>query len=198
MIEENGIRGAGTIDEWTNQIDLVIKLLSMDFIAQGWIESNNFIENLRCIFNANLTKISDIYEHCLQRYPVSSSTNTKNFKKILREIKDDHLAKYINKNNAIEKIHSDKIMEILILFLSDKSKHYVKNLKKEFTLKTCLGEFVNNGHEFYQMNNLFDVFNNTQKDYSAFHKNFVFNLIKIQLKNLFTDKKLEDFNIEPW
>ncbi len=173
-----------------------MNLLSIDFIANGWIETNNFIENLRCVFNNNLTRISDIYSHVLEKY--KDETSPKSFKKILREIKNEHLQKYISQNDKIELIYSDKIIQFLTLFLSDKRQFYVKSHSKNFTLKACLGEFVNNGHEFFLVNDFINIFNSPQKDYSSFHKNFIFNLIKINLKNLFNNKKLEDFNIEPW
>lgn len=196
MIEDNGIRGADRIENWINQVDLLLKLLSYNFIAQAWIETNNYIENLRCVFNVCLTKISDIYDHVLTRYKDENPPRT--FKKILREIKNDHLAKYISKNEKIEELYSEKIIEVLVLFLSDKREFFIKAHNKNFTLKTCLGEFVNHGHEFYLMNDLINFLNTAQKDYSAFQKNFIFNLIHIQLKHLGINKKLEDFTIEPW
>lgn len=196
LIEENAIRGPDRIDDWCNQMDLIINLLSIDFIAQGWIESNNFIENLRCLFNNNLTRISDIYMHVADKY--KNETAPKSFKKILREFKKDHVEKYISQYDKIENIFSEKIIQILILFLSDKRQFFIKNQNKNFTLKTCLGEFVNNGHEFYLINDFINIFNSPQKDYSAFHKNFIFNLVKIHIKNVVDNKKLEDFNIEPW
>jgi len=195
MIEENAIRGPDRVEEWVSLLDLVLSLLSIDMIAQGWIETNNFIENLRCVFNNNLTKISDIYLHVLDKY--KNETRAKTFKKILREIKNDHQANYIAKNEKTEKIYSDKIIQVLILFLSDKRQFFIKSLNKNFTLKNCLGEFVNNGHEFYSLIDFINIFSPQQKDYSAFHKNFIFNLIKIQINNV-KNRNLDEFNIEPW
>ncbi len=173
-----------------------MNLLSVDFIANGWIETNNFIENLRCIFNNNLTRISDIYSHVLEKYKDEAAP--KSFKKILREIKHEHMDKYIKQFDKIEQIYSEKIIQFLIMFLSDKKQFFIKSQNKNFTLKTCLGEFVNNGHEFFLINDFINIFSSPQKDYSSFHKNFIFNLIKIHLKNVLNDKKLDDFNIEPW
>lgn len=195
-IEENGIRGPERVDDWVNQVDLVMNLLSIDFITNGWIESNNFIENLRCVFNNNLTRISDIYSHVLEKY--KDENGTKSFKKILREIKNEHIEKFIAKTDKIELIYSEKIIQFLKMFLADKRQFFIKNQSKSLSLKNCLGEFVNNGHEFYLINDFINIFSSPQKDYSSFHKNFIFNLIKIHLKNLQDNKTIDDFNIEPW
>jgi len=173
-----------------------MNLVTIDSITSGWIETNNFIENLRCVFNNNLTRISDIYSHVLHKY--KDETAPKSFKKILREIKNEHLQKYISQNDKIEHIYSEKIIQFLILFLSDKRQFFIKSQSKSYSLKNCLGEFVNNGHEFYLINDFINIFSSPQKDYSSFHKNFIFNLINIHLKNLCDNKKLDDFNIEPW
>jgi hypothetical protein len=143
-----------------------------------------------------LIKISDIYEHVLKRY--ENEQNQKTFKKILREIQSDHFQNYINKNNRIEEIYSEKIIEILVMFLSDKKVFLIKSQNKSMSLKACLGEFVNNGHEIYLLNDFINIFNNHQKDYSAFHKNFIFNIVKIHLKNVFKCKSFDEYSIEPW
>lgn len=196
MIEENAIRGGENFPKWNSLIDLVLNMFEHNFIIQGWVETNNFIENLRCIFNVSMIKLSDIYKHLREKY--ADSFEPKPLKKILREIHREHLEKYLKKNESMENLYSEKIIELLLYFLKDKRSFFVKNQNKSYTLKACMGEFVNNGHEFYMMQDfMMNIFNNAQKDYSCFHKNFIFNLVKMHLKNM-SNRSLDMFNIEPW
>jgi hypothetical protein len=177
-------------------MDLVLNMLDNNFIAQGWVDTCNFIENLRCVFIVSMTKISDIYEHLKEKYP--DSNESKPFKEILREIHREHIEKYLSKYENVENLYSEKIVALMVYFLKDKRSFFVKSQNKSYTLKGCMGDFVNNGHEFYLMQDfMLNIFNNSQKDYSCFHKNFIFNLVKMHLKNM-ENKSLEMFNIEPW
>lgn len=197
MIEENSIRGPEFFPTWNSLMDLVLTMFQNNFIAQAWVETNNFIENLRCVFNVNMTKLSDIYKHLREKYS-QENFEVKPYKKVLREIHQEHLNKFLKKNENAEILFSDKIIEFLLYFLKDKRNFFVKSQNKSYTLKACMGEFVNNGHEFYLMQDfMINIFNNQQKDYSCFHKNFIFNLVKMQLKNMST-RSLDDFNVEPW
>jgi len=196
MIEENAIRGAENFPIWNSLMNLVLNMLEYNFITQAWVETNNFIENLRCVFNVSMTKLSDIYKHLREKY--SDCYEPRPFKKILREIHKEHFEKYLNKNEKIENMYSEKIIDLLLYFLKDKRNFFVKSQNKSYTLKACMGEFVNNGHEFYLMQDfMINIFNNAQMDYFFFHKNFIFNLVKMHLKNI-TKGSLDIFNIEPW
>lgn len=196
LIEENAIRGREAFPIWNTLIDLILNMFENNFITQGWIETNNFIENLMCIFNVSMIKLSDIYNHLRKKY--SESYQPKSFKKILREIHQEHLENYLKINEKVESLYSDKLIEFLMYFLRDKRNFFVKSQNKSYTLKACLGEFVNNGHEFFMMQDfMMNIFSHQVKDYSCFHKNFIFNLVKMQIKHM-SERTLDNFNIEPW
>jgi hypothetical protein len=195
-IEECGIRGKDSIEEWQRLIRLFTKLLSIDYIVQYWIDSNKYVENLRSVFNSNLVKNNDIYNHIKNKY---TFTCDKSLKKILKEMKyDEEVKNYREMNQYYDIIYSMNFKQLLSFFLQDNRNFRNIHVNKEIKLKALVADLVNTGFEFVNPNDIMNLLglNFNKKDYNYFYKNLVFNLF--ELLSDYYNFDFDKFSIEPW
>lgn len=197
MIEENSLLGEIGIEDWKNLIKLFVSIIHIDSMIDLWIESNQYIKQIKCLFNSNIVKMADIYEVLKNKsndFSLDISVNT-----IFKEIKDEFFMKKMNNYEKLEDIYSEGLKRVIFIFLSDERsfKNNAGNGTK-ISLRSMLSDHVNKGYEFNPFSEILIGMNFNKKDFTPFYKNFVFNLFRILKGYMSNENLLDVFTIENW
>ena len=197
LIEEYGILGEKSIEDWKSMMTIFLSLFSLHDIIEIWIENGKTTEQLKNIFSTNYVKMNNIHEFIKKK--LNGFKNETTVIKLFKQIKDEYNNEGLNFIENLDVIYSQFLSKTILLFLTDDKTYIIKTNNdletKTFTLKSILLDFVNKGHEFFF--NILDILEHVrERDHSSFYKNFIMNLYAISSVN--NTKELDSFGIEPW
>jgi len=198
MIEEYGIMGEKSIEDWKVAITIFYSLFELDEIIESWIENGTTTENLKNVFHTNYVKMNLIADFIKKN--LDGLKNDSNVYKLFKNVKESFYEEAIRPREQLDGIYSEYLTRIILLFLTSSKSYQVKlnnntEVKTATRLKNILLDFVNKGHEFFI--GLLELLEQPrERDYSQFHKNFIINLY-YNLSEYFS-KDLNSFGIDTW